>query len=89
MIFDDLGPLQDFSLLLGYANAARGLDAKLSVKLNGAPIPLPKITRAGTLHLVALGDKAANAGPNRLEIEVEVPQQNDWRQLCVGAWMQR
>ncbi len=89
MVFGDLGPLQDFTLLLGYANAARGLDAQLSVRLNGVAVPLPKMTRAGTLHLVALGDKAAATGPNKLEIEIEAVGSNDWRQLCVGAWLRR
>jgi len=65
------------------------LDAKISIKLNGEAIALPKITRAGTLHLVALGDKARGKAVNTLVIEVEAQHQHAWRQLCVGAWLQR
>ncbi|MCO4760456.1 MAG: hypothetical protein KC502_03085 [Myxococcales bacterium] len=89
MVLPDLGPLSELSLLLGYAKSARGLDANITVRLNGKTLSLPKASRAGTLHLVALGDKAKSDGPNRLEIEVHAAAHHDWRQLCIGALMSR
>lgn len=83
--FDDLGPLSDFRLRLGYGKASRGTDARVTVTLNGRNIALPRMRTAGVLHSIGLADHVSPTGTNTLQIEVAADRTHDWRHFCIGA----
>ena len=89
VVWQNLGPLQDLQLLLGYANPSRGFDAEISVQINGVEVSLPELGRQGELARVRLTDHLQVDGPNRLEVSVRATGDHDYRQVCVGALFNR
>ena len=80
MTFHELRP-GDLVLQYGLAETSRHDDAKLSIRVNGEPMTIPKIRARDHLYTVTVPLPEAQ---NSLEILVSSPPKH-WRHLCLDG----